>query len=91
MWHLCSALKAESAWTDACAKSLAFHIKHSRKEPKPILQTLVDGKVIEESQLQHGVLLLLLPHHFGLVSERKNIKVIICTSLFLREKLYLIP
>lgn len=32
MWHFCSALKAESAWRDACAKSVAFHIKPSRKK-----------------------------------------------------------
>lgn len=35
MWHFCSALKAE-AWRDACAKSMAFHIKPSRKRtPNP--------------------------------------------------------
>lgn len=75
MWHFCSALKAESAWRYACAKSMAFHIKPSRKKkPKPILQTLVDGKAMEELQLQHNGALshLLLTCHFGSVLKRKK-------------------
>lgn len=35
MWHFCSALTADSAWRDACAKSVAFHIKPSRKKKNP--------------------------------------------------------
>lgn len=45
-----------------------------KKNPKPILQTLIDGKVMEEPQLQQhaGALTsLLLPCHFGSFQREK--------------------
>lgn len=60
-----------------------------KRNPKPILQTLVDGKVMEEPQLQQARALtpLFLPCYFGSASKRKNIKVIIWTSLSPRKNI----
>lgn len=82
----------QSAWRDPCAKSVALHIKPSRKKtPNPSCKHWSMARWWKSHSCNTLVLLILSSCLVTLVSKRKNMKVITWMSLFLREKLYLIP
>lgn len=85
----------QSAWRDACAKTVALHIKPSRKKkpqthPANTDRWQGDGRATIATTCWCSYF---SPPALSLwfISKRKNMKVIIWTSLFLRQKIYLIP
>lgn len=87
--------EAESAYRDACAKSVAFHIRPSRKKKKKKQIHLAntggwqgDGRAaIATGWCFYSS----CPVALVWFQWKKDMKVIIWNSLLLREKLYLIP